>query len=795
MIDASSMGSTNQFHSVRGHPNAGEYQPLLYQGHPNVVPFHPDSYPDSQPMSPVYASHSGSRAESVRSYTPPHSRGNLAPVHQSPSGQEVRFVMHFSDKQNFVRIANDHGVDLERSDKWNMAMTAVDGRIIDQHTNPENNPNLWPITFVFTSKDAVPMAYTGIDTTGDGRIDTYVHGIDRNRDGIPDVLQQQAAPSLVHASTVLPWGDKAHYTQHPHDMGLPTLLPRGASNSEYHMIGNTLRDPDYMHGMEGARRLLLLLQEAFSTSIPAADLEPIKPKKKLFGVSILDDIYHHCGFGGKSPAEMEKSGLDSELRRLYKSKAACAELMDEIEKKVLDIERVIEDRRHRKQRVLASIGHSQGFLNCCNNCCDDEVEDIPHARGMAAGQVELRCHLRERLEETALSLSEKEKELRELKQGRGQYLAGAAALDPASVSMQEIRQRIIANTIAKFAKNAKEERNIIFYTWKNLIATRKAQDKFRKFGAKGFVSSPKEMMMLCFNSWRADWQEAHAKKHSRQDFTKAKYAAKFFDSSSLKFFFVEWHKVTKDSLADRRLEAAQRRFYKDAEDAMEARFANLTRMHAGDQKVSVKVWLTEGRGLDVKERSLYCVCEIPEKPPSKIRTETVKSQKPQHYGQKGCDVKWNYSAVVPEYAATDSLTLKVYIDQGSGVMGHIAHMMHDDTMLGSVVLRASQFYPDGFQGWLELTMPASNKKVNIHDLPPVPEINVKVVVTVEQKNPVREFSPRDPLSDALQKANEALARAEAAERAAQEGTCCLPICRSGRNTPRHPPKSPPGRSR
>mmetsp|Transcript_87535 Transcript_87535/g.138233 ORF Transcript_87535/g.138233 Transcript_87535/m.138233 type:complete len:628 (-) Transcript_87535:11-1894(-) len=41
------------------------------------------------------------------------------------------------------------------------------------------------------STDATPMAMVGLDTNLDGRVDTYVAGADRNRDGIPDVLQGQ----------------------------------------------------------------------------------------------------------------------------------------------------------------------------------------------------------------------------------------------------------------------------------------------------------------------------------------------------------------------------------------------------------------------------------------------------------------------------------------------------------------------------------------------------------------------------------------------------------------------------
>merc|ERR1719148_420587 len=96
-----------------------------------------------------------------------------------------------------------------------------------------------------------------------------------------------------------------------------------------------------------------------------------------------------------------------------------------------------------------------------------------------------------------------------------------------------------------------------------------------------------------------------------------KYAAKFFGGSNVQLWFNEWWKVAKDSQAARRLEDAQLKAYRDAEDAMEARFSNLSAAHAQGQRVTAKVSMLAGRGLDRKEHVLYCVCEIPGKAGSK----------------------------------------------------------------------------------------------------------------------------------------------------------------------------------
>jgi len=436
---------------------------------------------------------------------------------------------------------------------------------------------------------------------------------------------------------------------------------------------------------------------------------------------------------------------------------------------VLEIERVIEDRRLRKHRVIDSIRKTNAsiptqFLNCCNNCCDDEVEDIPHARGLAAGQIELRCHLRERLEETALELSETTKELRNLKLNHGQL-----PTDTLIANVHEIRNRMVAQWAAKFARTAKEQMVFIFYTWHDHVKKRKEEDRVR-------------------GDTQRVHQEAEERQKRREDYLKTKVAQRLFGASK-QFYFIEWLKVTKENQADRRLEAAQKRAYQDAEDAMEARFANLAHGHSQNQKVSAKVSITEGKGLDLKEHHLYCVCEIADKPMSKIRTDTVKSR----HGPRGCDLSWNFAAAVPEFAATDALLFKVFVDQGTGMMGHL---LHSDAEFGSANLRPSQFYPDGFQGWLDLTRPQTNRKANVHDNPPVAMIFVKVELTIERPKsprvePVRHLTPTEAATqEALKKAEEALIRAEAAERAAQERSCCLAVCRSGKSKQSRSTRSP-----
>lgn len=80
----------------------------------------------------------------------------------------------------------------------------------------------------------------------------------------------------------------------------------------------------------------------------------------------------------------------------------------------------------------------------------------------------------------------------------------------------------------------------------------------------------------------------------------------------------------------------------------------------------------------------YCVCEIPGKPHSKIKT---------HVAMDTLDPVWDYEADVLDFAEGDSLRFSVYdYDRGEEF----------GDLLGTVTLASSQFYPDGFEGEVAL---------------------------------------------------------------------------------------------
>mmetsp|Transcript_52160 Transcript_52160/g.82821 ORF Transcript_52160/g.82821 Transcript_52160/m.82821 type:complete len:418 (+) Transcript_52160:63-1316(+) len=59
---------------------------------------------------------------------------------------------------------------------------------------PVSVPDVLQAFSVNSQRSVAPAATVGIDTSGDGRANIYVTGVDRNRDGIPDALQAPQAP-------------------------------------------------------------------------------------------------------------------------------------------------------------------------------------------------------------------------------------------------------------------------------------------------------------------------------------------------------------------------------------------------------------------------------------------------------------------------------------------------------------------------------------------------------------------------------------------------------------------------
>merc|ERR1719326_702754 len=309
--------------------------------------------------------------------------------------------------------------------------------------------------------------------------------------------------------------------------------------------------------MEGHTRLLQLMHDAFSTQQREAFTEPNgKQKRPLKNFGILDDIYKYCGFGERTPAEAEKFGLDTQIKALYKRKAAAAELLDAIEGEIGEIEKVIDDRKQHRERVLRSIGVTSGFMgSLCNSCCDDADRDEIDRRvsGRDAGQIELRSDLKKRLEEVQLDLTEKTHELNNLKHELGIAAAKAApGQGNRAVSAKEAKERILRHYAGQFAGNMGQLKQMVFLSWKTFVKSNTTKDKAMKKGALGFALLMKNgVQAICFTAWR-DFQKGNKDKAGRrQERMMTYYASKFAGvmgaGASLKLCFDQWWKYVKEN--------------------------------------------------------------------------------------------------------------------------------------------------------------------------------------------------------------------------------------------------------
>jgi len=158
----------------------------------------------------------------------------------------------------------------------------------------------------------------------------------------------------------------------------------------------------------------------------------------------------------------------------------------------------------------------------------------------------------------------------------------------------------------------------------------------------------------------------------------------------------------KDTRAQDRMLDAENRMQRDFGDAMEARYARLSQHAAQGHIVTAKVSILSAFGLGKDQHSVYCVCEIPGRQKSAFHTESVKTTAqgtgPSGHGPMTQQCLWQYVHDVKEFAAGDEFLFKVMIKGG---ILHSMHLVHDEC-IGTATLKASQFFPHGFEGSLKL---------------------------------------------------------------------------------------------
>jgi len=113
-------------------------------------------------------------------------------------------------------------------------------------------------------------------------------------------------------------------------------------------------------------------------------------------------------------------------------------------------------------------------------------------------------------------------------------------------------------------------------------------------------------------------------------------------------------------------------------------------------KLKLKIMSASGLGSDTLgyQPNTYCTCEVPMKPDSRLQTAVVAGTS---------DPEWRYSRSVKGYMPGDALVMEVYgvFDDGSQQPGTRSKV---DELLGRAFLPGEKFYPNGYDGLLNLTL-------------------------------------------------------------------------------------------
>mmetsp|Transcript_19827 Transcript_19827/g.37296 ORF Transcript_19827/g.37296 Transcript_19827/m.37296 type:complete len:807 (+) Transcript_19827:60-2480(+) len=522
-------------------------------------------------------------------------------------------------------------------------------------------------------------------------------------------------------------------------------------------------DPNFhrqaqQNSLQAQTRLLQLMKEAFAPEdLLYAELQQ-KPYQGPFKLQLLNDLVIACGLNHNSPQESEKRNLNSEIKFLHRKRAAASELLDEVEKEVIQLERILEDRKSRRLRLQRAIG-GQGFAQmCCSPCIDDEQEEVNRGLYQYGGTVELRSRLRDRLEEAEVTIAERDKELRELKSEMGVVQGERALYSTRQHQMvsnvKDIRQRILRRYAHAFDASNLGFLRLAFIGWQQLVKSSHAADQVLKKGAMAFsMGFGKGVLELSFACWRQLVREVKQRQHKKDEHLKARFAAKFVSgatSASLHACFMEWHKVLQERKLHERLSAIEEKAHADMQDRMALSMRAANEGTVAFAKVTVLAARTL-RNTDWWGKSdPYCICEVPGKRKSRFQTPVVKNN---------LNPVWNFAHDVAEFAIGDDLKFMVY-DKDMVKSDH----------LGTCTLKARLFYPQGYDGWLDLD-DGKQHNVRLHGQVQRPQLHVKVEIRVQQRTPKHQagqYNQADHHAQAAMQAAQAAKEAADAARLAVE---------------------------
>lgn len=333
--------------------------------------------------------------------------------------------------------------------------------------------------------------------------------------------------------------------------------------------------------------------------------------------------------------------------------------------------------------------HGNMVHSCCSPCIDDDDDIVAgNRRGQRGretehhGIVELRPVLRTRLEETELSLAEREEELRRLRQELSKYTSECDLVRGQHTKLVERQEDLRQRTLQRYAVMFDRSKNALlrlgFIGWAQVVEQQTLTDKTLKRGALAFAKSLESgSMSIVFLSWKELWASKKRKGDKRREAVLKRYENLLLssDNSIMHACFVAWWRLMKDAEVEKHLEQVHMQVKGGA-----------------SQKVTLKVTVVEAKGLRAADfmgkSDPYVICEMQGKTKQKFTTEVkYKTQNP----------KWN---------ETHDLT---FFSSGDTAKDPILFTVYDkdrvtrDDLLGKVTLPPTQYYPGGYEGELPLT--------------------------------------------------------------------------------------------
>jgi hypothetical protein len=128
------------------------------------------------------------------------SRSCLAPFHELAKVLGLSSSITFATTSSWRTSKSDYkdvlGASFESFGKSGDDVLGLSSSRISHSVSPLKEPAV-----PFTLPEAAPVASIGVDTNGDGKVDTYITGPDRNRIGIPDVLKRKGSLASIGLDT------------------------------------------------------------------------------------------------------------------------------------------------------------------------------------------------------------------------------------------------------------------------------------------------------------------------------------------------------------------------------------------------------------------------------------------------------------------------------------------------------------------------------------------------------------------------------------------------------------------